>query len=288
MSEGGGRRTPAGVLRPGDATRRIEIGRGAPPPGLAEHVDYLWWVSWRCPEPYVQSVIPRPVVHVAAEWRAGQPRLVVTGVPSTRFDRRLVGTGRTVAAAFHPAGFRPLLGSAVGALRDREAALGDLLDLDDRPVAQRLLDPAVDVESAAGELGAWLEDVSVVPDPRVAELRHLVALVEHDREVTRADQVAALAGVRLRTLQRRFTEYVGIGPKWVVQRFRLLDVAEAAHGDEPVDWAELAGRLGYADQSHLIRAFTALVGEPPAAYVETQASPPSWATSDTAVGSSIR
>lgn len=33
-----------------------------------------------------------------------------------------------------------------------------------------------------------------------------------------------------------------------------------------VDWADLAARLGYADQSHLIRAFTRLMGHPPATY----------------------
>ena len=82
----------------------------------------------------------------------------------------------------------------------------------------------------------------------------------------RAEQLAEVAGVSLRTLQRRFHAYVGIGPKWVVQRFRLLDVTSAAHGDADVDWAGLAVRLGYADQSHLIRAFTQLVGHPPATY----------------------
>ena len=84
--------------------------------------------------------------------------------------------------------------------------------------------------------------------------------------VDHGEQLADLAGVSLRTLQRRFHAYVGIGPKWVVQRFRLLDVTAVAHAGGDVDWAGLAARLGYADQSHLIRAFTRLVGHPPATY----------------------
>ena len=48
--------------------------------------------------------------------------------------------------------------------------------------------------------------------------------------------------------------------------FTTLDVTTAAHGGGDVDWADLAARLGYADQSHLIRAFTQLVGHPPATY----------------------
>jgi transcriptional regulator GlxA family with amidase domain len=100
----------------------------------------------------------------------------------------------------------------------------------------------------------------------VPELAALVERAEADTTLVRAEQLADLAGVSLRTLQRRFHAYVGIGPKWVVQRFRLLDVTAAAHGQDDVDWAGLAARHGYTDQSHLIRAFTQLVGHPPATY----------------------
>ena len=70
----------------------------------------------------------------------------------------------------------------------------------------------------------------------------------------------------LRSLQRLFTDYVGIGPKWVIMRFRILDAAAAAHDGEPVDWARLAVELGFTDQAHLTRAFTSVVGTPPATY----------------------
>jgi AraC-like DNA-binding protein len=36
-----------------------------------------------------------------------------------------------------------------------------------------------------------------------------------------------------------------------------------------VAWAELAGELGYSDQAHLVRDFTAAVGTSPAAYAKT-------------------
>ena len=67
-------------------------------------------------------------------------------------------------------------------------------------------------------------------------------------------------------MQRLFSEYVGIGPRWVIQRLRLLDAAAAAHAGEPTDWAALAVALGFSDQSHLIRVFTAVVGTAPGAY----------------------
>jgi transcriptional regulator GlxA family with amidase domain len=125
-------------------------------------------------------------------------------------------------------------------------------------------------EGAVPAMVAALEDylLAVDPpaDPVVAEVRDLVRQAEEDRSITRAEQLAELASSSLRSVQRLFTEYVGIGPKWVVARFRILDAAAAAHGGDPVDWAGLAAELGFADQAHLTRAFTAVVGTPPATY----------------------
>jgi AraC-like DNA-binding protein len=188
---------------------------------------------------------------------------------TTRFERLLVGDDRAVGASFSAAGFRPFLGGSVRALTDRVVDLGALPGLparDDGDLAARLLDPDLPAEEAAGLLGERLLALDPEVDPRTAELTGLVERAEQDAALTRAEQLAALAGVSLRTLQRRFVEHVGVGPKWVVQRCRLLDVAAAAHDGGPVDWAALAASLGYADQSHLIRAFTRLVGSPPAAY----------------------
>ncbi len=258
-------RVSAAILRPSRAEQRIEVGRGEPGEDLAGLVDYFWWVRWDTPEPHVQEVVPRPVVHVSAEVVDGEPRLLVHGVHPRMFHRRLEGTGHTVAAGFRPAGFRPFLRADVGALQGREVPAAELFGGDDRPVAREVLSHDRPEDGAAA-LAAWLRRLGPAEDPLVAELAALVERAETDTSLVRADQLAALAGVSLRTLQRRFHSHVGIGPKWVVQRFRLLDVTAAAHGAGEVDWADLAARLGYADQSHLIRAFTRLVGHPPAAY----------------------
>lgn len=257
----------AAVLDPTRAYEHIDLGRADPPDGLVGVVDYLWWVTWHAPEPHMQEVIPRPVVHLVAERDPdGRPRLLVTGVQLTRFDRLLAGDGRAVALAFRPATFRPLLGSSVSAIRNRQASVESLFGLDDRPLAADLLETGRDPGGAAADLADWIAARAPDPDPVAADLAALVERAETDRSLIRAEHLATLAGIGLRTLQRQFVEYVGVGPKWVVQRCRLLDVAAAAHDDAPVDWAALAADLGYADQSHLIRAFTALVGRPPATY----------------------
>jgi AraC-like DNA-binding protein len=51
-----------------------------------------------------------------------------------------------------------------------------------------------------------------------------------------------------------------------MRRARLHEAALRADGGEPVDWAALAADLGYADQAHLTREFTATIGVPPSRY----------------------
>ena len=80
------------------------------------------------------------------------------------------------------------------------------------------------------------------------------------------DQVAALLGCGVRTVQRLFREYVGAGPKWLIGRRRVLAAAAAADGPDGPGWAELASALGFSDQAHLIRRFTESVGTTPTRY----------------------
>ena len=65
---------------------------------------------------------------------------------------------------------------------------------------------------------------------------------------------------------------MGVGPKWVIQRYRLHEAVARVQAGRPVAWAALAQDLGYFDQAHFIRDFKAMVGQTPQAYARTLAS----------------
>jgi len=113
---------------------------------------------------------------------------------------------------------------------------------------------------------AFLAQDLPAPDPVADQLALLVDEIAVRPDLTRVDQVAALAGTGVRRLQRLFLDYVGAGPKWVITRCRLQDAAVRAAADAAPDWAALAAELGFADQAHLTRAFSQIIGTPPAAY----------------------
>ncbi|WP_373302443.1 helix-turn-helix domain-containing protein [Streptomyces gelaticus] len=96
----------------------------------------------------------------------------------------------------------------------------------------------------------------------------MVEYVTADSGLRRVDQLAEEFGVTVRRLQRLFHEYVGASPKWVLRRARLHEAAQRADRGTNIDWAALAAGLGYADQAHFTRDFTAAVGISPGRYAE--------------------
>ncbi len=106
------------------------------------------------------------------------------------------------------------------------------------------------------------------PDPEVAVVGRIVHDLLYDRTITRVDDVTARFGRSARSLQRLFQRYVGVSPKWVLQRYRQHEAAARLAEGTGRTWAEVAADLGYFDQSHFIRDFTRAVGLTPVAYAE--------------------
>ena len=252
---------PEAIVRPKAGEQAFEVERIAPTPPMDEFVDYYWLVTWEVDEPYRQQVVPQPLVHIAAE----QGRLLVHGVTRQQFFRTLTGAGHALGAAFHAGGFRPLLKRSVGTISGAVRTGQDVLGHDDRPVAERIL-ATTDNRAMVEALEAYMLQTDPAPDPVSREVTDLVAEAERNFDIVRAEQLADHAGMSLRSLQRLFTEYIGIGPKWVIQRFRILDAAAAAHSGRPANWSDLAQELGFSDQAHLTRVFADVVGTPPATY----------------------
>ena len=122
------------------------------------------------------------------------------------------------------------------------------------------------VEERAALLRAAVE--AVAPEP-AADYLDVLALVERlrdDSALVRAEQLPGLAGCSLRTLQRRFCRLVGVGPKWVMNRFRLQEAALALERDPDLSIADLAARLGWYDQAHFSNDFQRILGVRPARY----------------------
>src|SRR5258708_6367295 len=266
----GGLRRPSGVLDLRAGLDLFDTWRRAPAPDLAELVEHYWRVRWNMPgpEPYVQHTLSNASVHLCVERGNARVQGVVTG----RFTRLMKGRGRVFGVKFRPAGFRPFLGSPVAALADRTLSVRAVFGRDGDAHVRRVLALDDDLEMAAAP-AAFSQERLPPPDPAVAEVNRVVALIVAERAITRVDQLVDRAGTSKRTLQRLFHEYVGVSPKWVIQRYRLHDAAQRLAEGRDVSLADLALDLGYSDQAHFVRDFKSIVGRPPAAYARSADQP---------------
>ena len=112
----------------------------------------------------------------------------------------------------------------------------------------------------------FLRRLQPKPDEHVARIAEIVYAVVGNREIMKVEDLVVRYGMNKRTLQRVFAKYVGVSPKWVIQRYRLHEAAETLASNESISQSALALELGYSDQAHFARDFKAVVGTSPAAY----------------------
>ncbi|MBN6034751.1 AraC family transcriptional regulator [Amycolatopsis sp. 195334CR] len=212
-----------------------------------------WDVTWNYETPYRQLIVPYPNVHLVFNRSGGA---YVTGVSSGHQIRVLEGSDGVFGVAFRPGCFRPFLGRSVSTLTDTSV---DIAEVFREPIPHPLT--VQNVESFL--LAQWPS-----ADPRADAAADAVNLIIAKSEITTVAVLAEALDTTVRALQRLFAEHVGIGPKWVIRRYRLHEVTERLAAGSAIDWAALAADLGYADQAHFTRDFKAMFGESPTHYAE--------------------
>jgi AraC-like DNA-binding protein len=238
---------------------RFRLVRRVPSTRVGRFVDRYWIASWDLAEPYTQEILAHPVVNIVFEADGAN----IHGVSVERTRKDLTGRGRAVGVMFRPGGFRAFVDVPMSALVGRSMSFTDVFPAGDQLQGSV---PMLDDDVAVRRIDEFLRGRLPAERHPGEDVSDLVEEIAADRSIQRVDDLAEEHGVSVRHLQRLFAEYIGVGPKSVIRRYRLYDAAEAvARGDEVV-WADLALSLGYSDQGHLVRDFTAAVGVPPERY----------------------
>ncbi|NUR85688.1 MAG: AraC family transcriptional regulator [Nonomuraea sp.] len=258
-----------GWVDPYAGLNAFHYARQTPCPELSPFVDHFWVVTWTdLAEPYEQRILSHPTVNMTITHDFHQ----IAGVIRGGFSYTMRGSGRALGTRFRPGGYRPFLGGPVSELTGRFTGIADAYGPPGAALVERVVGEP-DAERAIAYVEEFLRSLAPERDPLADEAAALVDLAEGDVSITRVDELAARSGRSVRSLQRLFRDYVGIAPKWVIRRFRLHEAADRVY--QGLDLATLAAELGYTDQAHLTRDFTATLGMPPAAYARLgTATPP--------------
>ena len=173
------------------------------------------------------------------------------------------GGAECVQVDFTPLGAFRFFGGGVADLAARMVDMSDLLGREGRQLRERL-----------GATACWqrrfdlLEDFiadrdSHLPSPEIAFAYRRLALSDGSARIT---ALAGEIGWSRKHLVERFRSELGLAPKSVARMMRFHRACRLARSGTGPGWAGIAAEVGYADQAHLVREFSALAGETPTAW----------------------
>jgi AraC-like DNA-binding protein len=259
-------RIPRGIVAEATARTMFTLTRHPPAPELADFVDYHWILRWdlRGKPAHEQRVLPNLAVNVTFFPGASG----VHGPARDVFSHHLEGRVQGLGVRFRPGCFRAFLGAPVRDIADRAVPLTDVFGPAAIPATESVHTAADDAQMVHA-VDNLLIAKPVTLSPAARRAAEAVESIARDPGITRVAQLCADTGLTTRSLQRLFTEHVGCPPKWAIRIYRLNDAAQRIATEGPPDYAGLAVRLGYSDQSHFIRDFRTVTGQSPAEYART-------------------
>ncbi len=254
---------PKGILKSPQGEKRFHLSLHAPSDDLAFFVEHYWIVSWDLTdqEPFIQETLPYPSVHLVFE--RGQTKIF--GVMTGKFSRLLEGRGRVFGIKFRPGAFYPFVKIPVSTFTDGTLSCQEAFGVDINAL-EAMLVACEDEQEMRAVVECFLRDRLPESDEHITEISQIIDAIIAHPEITRVDDLVSCLDIQKRTLQRLFSQYVGVSPKWVIKRYRLHEVAQRLDAGDVVDGASIALELGYFDQAHFIKDFKAIVGSTPAQY----------------------
>lgn len=255
----------AASLRPLAATCAV---RPAVP--LRDYVSHYWLC--RHTVQATHAILPDGAVDVVVALGADGAQIDVFGTTTARTEVALESGAHYLGIRFRPGQARHFVDVPAAALIDASLPAADAL----RWQLDRVADVLPHGDVFADLDAILLRQIERHP-PRQLPLDLALRALEHGGLDVGA--AARASGLGLRQFERRVFAGVGLPPKLfaAIARFQRASLW-LARGD--LSLAEIAARAGYADQSHLTRAFVRFAGQPPArarrdvAFVQDATRPP--------------
>ncbi|GIP34199.1 helix-turn-helix domain-containing protein [Paenibacillus sp. J2TS4] len=242
-------RPSLGVLHLQEGEKKFQLTRHVPSEDIGFFVKHFWIVSWDLigQLSYSQEVVPNPCVNMVFERNHSS----IYGASRQKFSRLLQGMDQVFGVKFKPGGFYPFVKWPISRLTAGSIPVENVFNAESDQIGSSILsqdDPHKMVKLAESLIRQQLPD----QDERIVLINEIIDRVQADRSITKVDQICETFQLNIRKLQRIFSQYVGVSPKWVIKLYRLQNAAEAMDQGQCINWLDLSIELGYYDQSHFI------------------------------------
>ena len=197
-----------------------------------------------------------------------QPRSIISGLSDGYSDVSTHGETGVIFIAFRPAGACYFLGFSLAEIENRDFDMADLFGNEIKRIDELLF-----LSDTTGQKAKIIDDFlisrfSPIPAYDGLLINKGIEIIQTLGGQINAAALAERLATTSKSLERKFSEYVGKTPKQYGKLVRFQRILAAFGEDKRLDLTECAYRNGYFDQSHFIRDFRSYTGYAPGEFLE--------------------
>lgn len=261
---------PSGLLNVATGKEHFTLDLHLPSLNLAQHIEHYWIINWdlRGQEPYISENLPHPSVHLVIEKDFFQDQSRVVGIVTEKFSIKLEEKGFVFGIKFRPGAAFPFVKIPTYEYTGLSIPAQELFGSEINLFKQAILSSQYNQVEMVKLAEVFLYSRMPEQDETLLLINRMVERIKTDSKITTVADISNIFHITVRSLQRIFKTYVGVSPKWVIKRYRLLEIADLLAKGQPQSWHQIVSELGYYDQSHLIKDFKNIVGHSPEQYIK--------------------
>ncbi len=207
------------------------------------------------------------VVHHTNNLTRKQPRSILSGLSDTFFDVSTQGESGVVFISFYPIGACNFFRFPLSYVENQSIDVFDVLGYEIRQVEESLYLAKTIKEKISVIEKFFLEQYSPIPVYDNLLISRGLEIIKTHKGQIRADSLSDCLSITSKTLERKFSNYLGKTTKQVIKLIRFQEVLHDFSKSKDRSLIDLAYNNGYFDQSHFIRDFKTYSGFTPKEFV---------------------
>ncbi len=196
-----------------------------------------------------------------------QPRSIISGLSSSFSDVSTNGATGVVFVSFFPAGACQFFNFPLSEVENQSVDLSDFFKTEMAPVEEKLSI----CNTLSGRVKVIEDFLALCFAPITSYDQKIITkgidLIRYGKGQVTATSLAVDLSLTTKSLERKFSQYLGKTTKQLVKLIRFQQVLQDFSYQKHINLTEIAYRNGYYDQSHFIRDFKTHTGYTPKEFI---------------------
>lgn len=196
-----------------------------------------------------------------------QPRSIISGLTDTFSDVSTNGIAGVVFVSFYSTGACNFFRFPLSEIENQSISLSDIFSREISQVEEMLYLKNTIEERISVIENFLLKRFSPIPSYDNLLIKRGIEIIKRNKGQTTVSTLSDNLSVTTKSLERKFSQYLGKTTKQVIRLVRFQEVLQDFSADKSLTLTDCAFRNGYFDQAHFIKDFKNYTGFTPKEFI---------------------